>query len=159
MLFPAHSRARTRQESCGSPSRRTAQAPHSPSSQPCLVPVRPKSSRSTSSSVLYGANVASRVSPFTLSASCWLRCIVWVANEFFRGHSTAKSPCGEEGNCESTMRPFFEETPNGATHRRRSPQFPGRHHAGPDRFPQLDRLELRGALFPSEGLHPGLHHG
>jgi hypothetical protein len=34
-----HSSASTRQESTGLPFRRTAQAPHSPSSQPCFVPV------------------------------------------------------------------------------------------------------------------------
>src|SRR4051812_16392594 len=73
MLRPSHSIASSRQESCGSPSTSTAQAPHSPSSQPCLVPVRARSSRSTSSSVLYGANEASTVSPLTLRLSCTLR--------------------------------------------------------------------------------------
>ena len=45
-------RRATRHESCGSPSTSTVQAPHSPSSQPCLVPVSCRSSRSSSSSVL-----------------------------------------------------------------------------------------------------------
>ena len=62
---PRTRRASTRQESTGSPSTSTVQAPHSPSSQPCLVPVSCRSSRSTSSSVLCGAKSASRASPLT----------------------------------------------------------------------------------------------
>ena len=38
---PSHSTPRTRHESTGWPSSSTAQAPHSPSSQPCLVPHGP----------------------------------------------------------------------------------------------------------------------
>ena len=52
---PSHATPIVRHDSTGSPSMSTAQAPHSPSSQPCLVPVRLRSSRITSSSVLYGA--------------------------------------------------------------------------------------------------------
>src|SRR6185503_10545288 len=77
---PAQSSASVRQERRGSPSTSTAQAPHSPSSQPCLVPVRPRSSRSTSSSVLYGANETSSVSPLTVSPRCAF-CIVWGPNK------------------------------------------------------------------------------
>ena len=51
---PPHSTPSTRHDSTGRPSSSTAQAPHSPSSHPCLVPQRFRSSRSTSSSVLYG---------------------------------------------------------------------------------------------------------
>ena len=51
-LRPSHSSAKTRHESTALPSSRTAQAPHSPNSQPCFVPVCPMSSRKTSSSVL-----------------------------------------------------------------------------------------------------------
>ncbi len=43
--------AGTRQDRTATPSRCTVQAPHSPSAQPSLVPVRPTSSRSQSSSV------------------------------------------------------------------------------------------------------------
>jgi len=50
--FPSHSSVRTRQDSTGSPSRRTVHAPHPPSSHPCFVPMRFRSSRSTSSNVL-----------------------------------------------------------------------------------------------------------
>ena len=62
---PRTRRASTRQESTGSPSTSTVQAPHSPSSQPCLVPVSCRSSRSTSSSVVCGLKSASRASPLT----------------------------------------------------------------------------------------------
>ena len=43
----------------------TAQVPHSPNSQPCLVPVSPKSSWRTSSKVLCGAKRTSVGSPLT----------------------------------------------------------------------------------------------
>src|ERR1041385_6058923 len=65
---PAHARPRARQESTGFPSTSTVQVPHSPSSQPCFVPVRPRSSRSTSSSVLWGAKATSTGSPFSSKA-------------------------------------------------------------------------------------------
>jgi len=41
-------------DSTGVPSSSTVQVPHSPSSQPCFVPVSPRSSRKTSSSVFVG---------------------------------------------------------------------------------------------------------
>src|ERR1051325_2727212 len=62
---PAHARPRARQESTGFPSTSTVQVPHSPSSQPCFVPVRPRSSRSTSSNVLWGAKATSTGSRFS----------------------------------------------------------------------------------------------
>src|SRR5213076_1841462 len=65
---PAQARPSTRQERTGVPSTSTVQVPHSPSSQPCFVPVSPASSRSTSSSVLWGANATSTGSPFSSSA-------------------------------------------------------------------------------------------
>src|SRR5256884_1950481 len=65
---PAQARPSTRQESTGVSSTSTVHVPHSPSSQPCLVPVRLKSSRSTSSNVLCGAKATSTGSPFTSSA-------------------------------------------------------------------------------------------
>src|SRR5690349_22089280 len=64
--LPLHARPSTRQDSTGTPSTSTAQVPHSPSSQPCLVPVSPRSSRSTSSSVLCGANDTSQGSAFSV---------------------------------------------------------------------------------------------
>src|ERR1043165_1424323 len=63
---PSHSSARARQDSTGSPSSSTVQAPPPPSSQPCFVPVRPKSSRSASRSVLYDATNPSEGSPFRM---------------------------------------------------------------------------------------------
>src|SRR6266511_2449657 len=65
---PSHARPSTRQESTGVPSTSTVQVPHSPSSQTCFVPVSPKSSRTTSSSVLGGAKATSTGSPFSSSA-------------------------------------------------------------------------------------------
>src|SRR5215467_13646531 len=61
---------KTRHDNTGRLSTSTAQHPHSPNSQPCLVPVSPKSSRSTSSSVLCGENATSTGSPFTRSRMC-----------------------------------------------------------------------------------------
>src|SRR5450759_3309534 len=55
----------TRQLSLGTSSIRTVQAPHSPVSQPCLVPVSRRSSRSTSISVAYGLTSTSRSWPLT----------------------------------------------------------------------------------------------
>src|SRR5208282_1171700 len=67
---PSRATARARQESTGRPSTSTAQHPHSPNSQPCLVPVSAKSSRMTSRSVLCGANATSTGSPFTRRQIC-----------------------------------------------------------------------------------------
>src|SRR4030095_634589 len=58
-----------RHESTGAPSTSTAQVPHSPSSQPCLVPVRPMSSRKTSNKVLLISVATSWVSPLTQSCN------------------------------------------------------------------------------------------
>src|SRR2546428_8037704 len=66
--WPAQARPSTRQDSTGAPSTSTVQVPHSPSSQPCFVPVSPRSSRRTPSSVLWGANATSTGSPFSSSA-------------------------------------------------------------------------------------------
>src|SRR5438128_9873306 len=79
-----------RQLRIGCPSISTAQAPHSPSSQPCLVPVRPRSSRSTSRSVLYAAQDSSTASPLTLRLSCRLRGILFGCQTNC-AHCTAKS--------------------------------------------------------------------
>src|SRR5262245_24549431 len=54
-----------------------------------------------------------------------------------------------------TPHPLFRhhspgEQTHDATHRRRGPQFQGRDHAGPDRFPQLDRQWLRDPVLASE---------
>src|SRR5437870_5955245 len=65
---PAQARPSSRQESTGVPSSSTVQVPHSPSSQPCFVPVKARSSRSTSSSVLCGAKATSTGSPFSSKA-------------------------------------------------------------------------------------------
>src|SRR3989442_345976 len=67
---PPHSTPSTRHDSTGWSSSRTAHAPHSPSSQPCFVPHRFRSSRSTSRSVLYGAKAISVASRLTVSVMC-----------------------------------------------------------------------------------------
>src|SRR5215216_2171253 len=69
-----------RQESIERPSTSTAQVPHSPSSQPCFVPVRFRSSRKTSSRVLCGAKATSVSSPLSLKAMCFL---LWPCTVFF----------------------------------------------------------------------------
>src|SRR6266849_6755887 len=74
---PAQARPRARQESTGWSSSNTVQVPHSPSSHPCLVPVRPQSSRRTSSSVLCGANATSVCSPFSAKAMVTLGSVMW----------------------------------------------------------------------------------
>src|SRR5215472_18891621 len=69
MRAPSASTGRARHESTGSPSTSTVHVPHSPSSQPCLVPVSPRSSRSTSSRVLWTGTSVSRESPLTFSVT------------------------------------------------------------------------------------------
>src|SRR5882724_12409664 len=66
---PSVSTGSARHESTGAPSTSTVQVPHSPSSQPCLVPVSPRSSRSTSTRVLWTGTSASRDSPLTFRAT------------------------------------------------------------------------------------------
>src|SRR5215208_3342906 len=66
------SRPSIRHERIERPSTRIAQVPHSPSSQPCLVPVRFRSSRKTSSSVLCGAKATSVCSPLRVKLMCFL---------------------------------------------------------------------------------------
>ncbi len=65
----AGSPASVRQASCGWSSTSTVQAPHSPPSQPCLVPVRPSVSRSTSSSRVLSATACCSLRSFTLRLS------------------------------------------------------------------------------------------
>src|SRR2546421_114764 len=110
MRRPSHSTASTRQESCGAPSISTAQAPHSPSSQPCLVPVRRRSSRSTSSSVLYGAKDASSASPFTPRTRCRFRRIVWSPNKLTA--TVLQSPCSAQGRRGVTFSVLPPRTPS-----------------------------------------------
>src|SRR5215213_126914 len=76
---PSASRPSIRQESIERPSTSTAHVPHSPNSQPCLVPVRFKSSRKTSSSVLCGAKATSVYSPLSVKWMCFL---LWNGNVF-----------------------------------------------------------------------------
>ena len=52
--LPATPVARVMQDRVGTPSIRTVQAPHWPSPQPYLLPVNPKSSRSTQRSMRSG---------------------------------------------------------------------------------------------------------
>src|SRR5919107_972795 len=69
---PSASRPSIRHEKIDRPSTSTAHVPHSPSSQPCFVPVRFRSSRNTSSSVLCGANATSVSSPLRRKRICLL---------------------------------------------------------------------------------------
>src|SRR5262245_41806935 len=66
-LAPSFMTANVRQEFALRPPARTAQAPHGPCSQPSLVPVRLRRSRSASSKVVHGATVNVRFSPFMSS--------------------------------------------------------------------------------------------
>src|SRR5256885_16047777 len=64
---PSFITASVRHEFTLRPSTRTVQAPHWPWSQPFLLPVRSRWSRSASSSVVQGASVSVRSAPFTRS--------------------------------------------------------------------------------------------
>src|SRR5262249_29439844 len=63
---PSAQTARLLQEYTGLPSNRTVQAPHSPRSQPIFVPVKPKWSRRTSTSVQRSSISMLRRTPFTV---------------------------------------------------------------------------------------------
>src|SRR5262249_53661384 len=76
---PSAARPSIRQERIERPSTSTAHVPHSPSSQPCFVPVRFRSSRKTSSSVLCGAKATSVCSPLSVKRMCFL---LWSGNVF-----------------------------------------------------------------------------
>src|SRR5690349_4535409 len=76
---PSASRPSIRHERIERPSTSSAHVPHSPSSQPCFVPVRFKSSRKTSSSVLCGAKATSVCSPLSVKWMCFL---LWSGNVF-----------------------------------------------------------------------------
>src|SRR5664279_6171509 len=60
------------QEFTGVPSRRTVQAPHSPTEQPCLTPVNCRRSRSTSRSDSRMSISISTARPFTVMQSRFL---------------------------------------------------------------------------------------
>src|SRR6185369_15860484 len=66
--------ASVRQESVGLSSTSTVQAPHSPPSQPVLVPVRPTFSRRQSSSRILSATASERSRPFSLHDSSRAKC-------------------------------------------------------------------------------------
>src|SRR6185503_5691143 len=76
---PSASSPSIRHERIERPSTSTAHVPHSPSSQPCFVPLRFKSSRKTSSSVLCGAKATSVCSPLSVKWMCFL---LWSGNVF-----------------------------------------------------------------------------
>ena len=67
-VVPSASTASIRHESTLRPSTRTVHAPHSPTRQHSFVPVRPRSSRSTSRSVWCGSDVDRRDRPLTVKA-------------------------------------------------------------------------------------------
>src|ERR1700686_5443239 len=68
------SRPSIRQDKIERPSTRMVHVPHSPNSQPCFVPVNPRSSRRTSSKVLCGAKATSAASPLSVNAM-WAFCL------------------------------------------------------------------------------------
>src|ERR1041385_9264104 len=76
---PSASRPSIRHDKIERPSTNTAHVPHSPNSQPCFVPVRFRSSRKTSSSVLCGAKATSVCSPLSVKWICFL---LWSGNVF-----------------------------------------------------------------------------
>ena len=87
---PATSAADVWQASTGVPSTSTVHAAHSPSPQPGLVPVRPRSDRSTARRVPDGAGLSSRGSPFTMIPVTGLR---YGFREAWRGE-VATEPLG-----------------------------------------------------------------
>src|SRR5262249_11659168 len=68
-LAPSCMTASARQELIRRPFTSTVHAPHWPWSQPFLVPVRSRRSRSASSSVVQGASVSLRSTPLTVSVT------------------------------------------------------------------------------------------
>ena len=68
-IAPSACSTGTRQLFTSSPFMRTEQEPHSPSPQPSLVPVRCRSSRSTSSRRFMGGACTVRCSPFTVKSN------------------------------------------------------------------------------------------
>ena len=64
---PSAAATGSRQEATARPSSSTAHAPHAPSPQPCLAPVKARSSRSTASRRRVGATSTTCSSPFTWS--------------------------------------------------------------------------------------------
>ena len=69
MVWPSPCTASIRQERTGSPSRRMVQAPHTPCSQPALVPVSPTFSRRQSSKVRRGSTSTVTLAPLTSSST------------------------------------------------------------------------------------------
>ena len=67
---PTASSAKTLQEGTGWFPSITVHAPHAPRSQPILVPVRPRSSRSALASVVRGSTATRCRSPLTVSSIC-----------------------------------------------------------------------------------------
>src|SRR5918995_3033612 len=106
---PSASKPSIRHERIERPSTRTAQVPHSPSSQPCLVPVRFRSSRRTSSSVLCGAKATSVCSPLSVKRMCFLLwpCTVFLLH-FIQNRIIDQTRfadvCGKRDQC----RPFVD---------------------------------------------------
>ena len=70
IVVPVACTASIRHDRTGSPSRSTVHAPHTPCSQPRWVPVRPRSSRRKSASVLRASATASRaLAPLTVTST------------------------------------------------------------------------------------------
>src|ERR1041384_3377864 len=106
---PSASRPSIRQERIERPSTRTAQVPHSPSSQPCLVPVRFRSSRKTSSSVLCGAKATSVCSPLSRKLMCFLlwRGTVFLLH-FIQNHVVDQSRFADISRDRNESRPVID---------------------------------------------------
>ena len=73
MFFPATPDTGVEQARTGSPSTSTVQAPHSAMPQPNFVPTRPRESRSTHSSGVFGSTSAFSSLPFTRRLSVGMR--------------------------------------------------------------------------------------
>src|SRR4051812_33830383 len=69
---PSTITASARQLLIGRPSRSTVQTPHTPMLHVSLVPVRPRSSRSRSTSSRFGGTLSSWACPLTVSLTVWV---------------------------------------------------------------------------------------
>ena len=74
------------------PSRLTVQAPHSPTRQHSFVPVRPRSSRRTSSRVWWAGTSSVRPRPFTVSSIGNRRCAIVIASPPPAARSRSPAP-------------------------------------------------------------------
>src|SRR5258705_6793497 len=98
MDFPATSLTESWQERRGVPFSRTVQAPHCPSPQPYLVPVRPSSSRSANNSVVSDSDSKTQPFPFICT---WIG-IAMYSSRAGRQQKFAPGKSGRQGTEEET---------------------------------------------------------